>query len=185
MTMSSGAFVTKPVSSLQKTNAGWIIVASHKDNKRELAMSENFFDAGPTKTFWIVGAAALAWNLFGVAMYISTVTATPESYAAQGFNQQQIEFLETTTSWSIGAFAIAVTVGALAALFLLFRKGWAVPAFVVSFVALLSLDIYNFVLRDTIGMFGMGAAYMQAMIFIIAILEIIYARHARQKGWLT
>lgn len=148
-------------------------------------MSEYSIDSGPTKVFWIVAAAALAWNLFGLVMYISTVTATPESYAAQGFDQQQIEFLSSTESWSIGAFAIAVNVGVLAALFLLLRKAWAVPAFIVSFVALLVLDIYNFVLRDTIGMFGMGAAYMQATIFIIAILEIFYARNARQKGWLT
>ena len=148
-------------------------------------MSDDLIDGKPPTTFWIAGGAALIWNLFGLWMYVSTVTATPESYAQQGFTPEQIDFINATAAWSTGAFAIAVNAGALAALFMLLRKAWAVPTFLVSLIAILILDIYNFVLRDTIGMFGMGAAYMQGVIFVIAVLQVVYSRHARNRKWLT
>ena len=148
-------------------------------------MSEDVIDTKPATVFWVVAGAALIWNLIGVMMYVMTVTATPESYAAQGYSPEQIDFVSATPSWATSAFATAVNAGALAALFLLFRKSWAVPVFVLSLVAVLILDVYNFVIRDTFGMFGAGAAGMQATILIIAILQVIYARHARSGGWLT
>lgn len=148
-------------------------------------MSDDFIDTRPTTVFWIVGAAALIWNLIGIIMYVMTVTATPESYAAQGYSPEQIDFVTGTPAWATSAFATAVNAGALAALFLLLRKSWAIPVFVLSLVAVLILDVYNFVIRDTLGMFGMGALMMQSVILVIAILQVAYARHVRQKGWLT
>lgn len=148
-------------------------------------MSDDLIDTKPTTVFWVVGAAALIWNLIGVMMYVMTVTATPESYAAQGYGPEQIDFVTATPPWATAVFATAVNAGALAALFLLLRKSWAVPVFVLSLVAVLILDVYNFVIRDTFGMFGMGAAGMQALILILAILQVMYARHARNLGWLT
>ena len=144
-------------------------------------MSDEFVDGKPATTFWIIGGAALIWNLFGLMMYVMTVTATPEGYAAQGYTQEQIDFIMATAAWSTSAFAIAVNAGALASLFMLLRKSWAVPTFLLSLIAIVVLDIYNFVLRDTIGMFGMGAAYMQGAILIIGILLVVYSRHARKN----
>ena len=148
-------------------------------------MSDDIINGRPPVTFWIAGGAALIWNLFGVMMYVMTVTATPESYAAQGYTPEQVDFIASTAAWSTAAFAIAVNAGSLASLFLLLRKAWAVPTFVVSLVAILVLDVYNFLLRDTIAMFGMGAAYMQATILVIGILQVVYSRYVRKKAWLT
>ncbi len=147
-------------------------------------MSDDFIDGKPSTVFWIVGGAALIWNLFGVMMYVMTVTATPETYAAQGYNQEQIDFVMSTPAWVTSAFAIAVNAGSLAALFLLLRKSWAVPIFVLSLAAIVVLDVYNFVVRDTLDMLGMKAVYLQATILIVAILLVVYARYARGKRWL-
>lgn len=148
-------------------------------------MANEFIDGRPTTMFWIVGGAALIWNLFGVMMYVMTVTATPESYAAQGYTPEQIDFIASTPAWATAAFAIAVNAGALASLFLLFRKSWAVPTFVLSFAAVVVLDVFNFVLRDTVATLGMTPVYIQSAIIVIAALLVLYARHARKKGWLT
>lgn len=148
-------------------------------------MSDEFIDGRPPTAFWIVGAAALLWNLFGVMMYVMTVTATPESYASAGYTPEQIDFIMLIPAWVTSAFAIAVNAGALASLFLLLRKAWAVPVFVLSLAALLVLDIYNFVIRDTFGMFGTNEVLTQSAILVIAILLVIYSRYARKKRWLT
>lgn len=148
-------------------------------------MSNDFIDGRPATTFWIIGGAALIWNLFGVMMYVMTVTATPESYAAQGYTPEQINFMLSMPVWATSAFAIAVNVGALASLFLLLRKSWAVPAFIVSLASVLVLDVYNFVIRDTVGTLGLMPLYIQATILIVGVLLVLYARSARKKGWLT
>ena len=148
-------------------------------------MPGDFIDERPPASFWVISGAALLWNLFGVMMYVMTVTATPESYASAGYTPEQIDFIMLIPAWVTSAFAIAVNAGALASLFLLLRKGWAVPAFVLSLAALLVLDIYNFVLRDTFGMFGINEVATQSAILVVAILLVLYSRSARKKRWLT
>jgi uncharacterized membrane protein len=169
---------------LQKPEPAPIIGGSEAKASRRPAMSDDFIDGRPSTVFWIVGGAALIWNLFGVMMYVMTVTATPETYAAQGYTQEQIDFVMSTPAWATSAFAIAVNAGSLAALFLLLRKSWAVPVFVLSLAAVLVLDVYNFAVRDSLGMLGMTALYLQATILLVAILLVIYSRLARRKGWL-
>ena len=148
-------------------------------------MSDDFIDARPPPVFWIIGAAALLWNLFGVMMYVMTVTATPDTYAAQGYTQEQINFAMSMPSWVTSAFAIAVNAGALGALFLLLRRSWSIPVFIVSLAAIVVLDIYNFIVRDTLNMLGMQALLLQATILIVAVLLVVYARRARRRGWLS
>jgi len=148
-------------------------------------MSDDIINGRPSTTFWIIGGAALLWNLFGLMMYIMTVTATPETYASSGYTPEQIDFIMMIPAWAISAFAIAVNAGVLASVFLLLRKSWAVPTFVLSFAALLVLDVFNFIIRDTFGMFGLREVLTQSAILLIGLLLVLYARSARRKGWLT
>ena len=148
-------------------------------------MSDEFIDDRPTITFWIVSGAALIWNLFGLFMYVSTRTTTPETYAAKGYTQDQIAFINAMPEWALSAFAISVTAGVLASLFLLLRKAWALPTFILSFVAIVVLNINNFVLMNTVEVLGMGPVYVQSTVIVVGILLILYSRSAKAKGWLT
>ncbi len=148
-------------------------------------MSDEFIDDKPTITFWIISGAALIWNLLGLFMYVSTRTTTPETYAAQGYTQDQIAFINSTPEWALSAFAISVTAGVLASLFLLLRKAWAFPTFILSFVAVLAVNINNFVLMNTVEVLGMVPVYIQSAVIVIGILLIVYSRAAKLKGWLT
>ena len=148
-------------------------------------MSDGFIDERPPVTFWIVGGAALLWNLFGLMMYIMTVTGTPEGHAAKGYTPEQVDFIMSMSPWATSAFAIAVNAGVLASLFLLFRKSWAIPMFALSLAFVLILNGYNFVIRDTFGLFGMSEVYIQSTVVIFGILFLVYARYAKRKGWLT
>lgn len=148
-------------------------------------MSDEFIDDQPTITYWIISGAALIWNLLGLFMYVSTRTATPETYAAQGYTPEQIAFINATPEWALSAFAISVTAGVLASLFLLLRKAWALPTFVLSFVAVVAVNINNFVLMNTVEVLGMVPVYIQTLVVVVGILLILYSRSAKAKGLLT
>lgn len=147
-------------------------------------MSDDFIDSRPTMMFWFVGGAALLWNLLGLVTYVNMRTMTAADYAAV-YTPEQIAFINSTPEWALSAFAISVTAGVLASLFLLLRKAWAVPTFIVSFLAIVALNINNFVLMDTVAVLGMTPVYVQSTVILIAIALIFYARSAKAKGWLN
>lgn len=148
-------------------------------------MSEEFIEDKPSTTFWLVGGAALIWNLFGLFSYVNMRTLTPEAYAAANYTPEQIAFINATPEWALSAFAISVTAGVLASIFLLLRKAWALPTFVLSFIAVVVLNINNFVLMNTVEVLGMVPVYVQSTVIVVGLLLIFYARSAKAKGWLT
>jgi len=90
-----------------------------------------------------------------------------------------------TPKWATSAFAIAVNAGVLGSLFLLLRRAWAIPMFVVSLVAVLVQNLNSFVLTDTIALFGTTPVIIQSVIVAIALLLVWYARAAKRNGWLN
>lgn len=141
------------------------------------------FNGKPTINFWIIGAAALAWNLIGVFFYYSHVTLAPDALAKMTEAQQ--EFFLATPVWATAAFAIAVNAGALGSLFLLLRKSWAVPMFILSLLAIVVQDIDAFVMRDAFGISGINSIIIPSMVFVIGVALLLYARAVQARGWLN
>lgn len=148
-------------------------------------MSDEFIQDKPTMTFWIVGGAALIWNFLGLFSYVNMRTSTNEAYTAAGYTPEQIAFINATPEWALSAFAISVTAGVLASLFLLLRKAWAVPTFILSFAAVVAVNFNNFVLMNTVEVLGNVPVYIQSAVIVIGALLILYSRSAKKKGWLT
>ena len=146
-------------------------------------MSDIVLNGKPTTTFWVVGGAALVWNLIGLVAYISSVTISPEALAKMTVEQQV--FYSGTPTWATAAFALAVNAGVLGSLFLLLRKAWAVPMFALSLVAIVVQNIDAFVLRDAYGLSGINGVILPALIFAVAVALLIYSRGVKKKGWLT
>jgi len=136
----------------------------------------------PTTNFWIIGGAALVWNLIGIIFYVGQVTMTAEALAKMTEAQQN--FFITTPTWATAAFAIAVNAGALGSLFLLLRKTWAVPMFVVSLLAIVVQDVDAFVMRDAFGVLGVNAVIIPSMVFAIGIALLLYSRATKARRWL-
>jgi hypothetical protein len=143
----------------------------------------DYLNGRPTTNFWIIGGAALVWNLIGLVFYIGHVTAAPEALAKLPEAQQ--EFLTTTPLWATAAFAIAVNAGVLGSLFLLLRKTWAVPMFVLSLVAIVVQDVDAYLMRDAFGVLGISSLIVPSMVFVIAVLLLLYSRAAKAKRWLS
>ena len=144
-------------------------------------MSE-LLDDKPSTNFWIIGGAALVWNLIGLVIYVGQVTMAPEALAKMPESQQ--DFFTGTPAWATAAFAIAVNAGALASLLLLLRKAWAVPLFAISLLAVIVQDVDAFLMRDAYGILGVSGLIIPSMVLVIAIALLFYARASRERRWL-
>ena len=140
-------------------------------------------DNKPGVNFWIIGVAALIWNLLGIVIYVGQVTMSPEALARLTEDQQNL--ITSTPAWANAAWAIAVNAGAFGSLSMLLRKSWAIPLFLISLIAIVIQDIEAFVLRDAYGVVGINSLIIPSMVFVIAIALFLYARVAKSKGWLS
>jgi hypothetical protein len=137
----------------------------------------------PTTSFWIIGGAALVWNLIGFVLYYMHVTMAPEALA--GFTDAQQDFFNSTPAWATAAYAIAVNGGALGSLFLLLRKAWAVPLYYLSFAGIIVQDLDAFVLRGGLDVWGSDGIILPAIVIVVGAVLIWYSRAAKDKGWIS
>ena len=65
----------------------------------------------PPRSFYIIGIAALIWNLIGVMTYIMQVTLSDAAMAA--LPEEQQAFIQNSPVWVTATYAIATNAGAL------------------------------------------------------------------------
>jgi hypothetical protein len=140
-------------------------------------------DDRPPTTFWVVGGAALLWNLIGLMFYYMQVTMTPE--ALESFTAEQQAFFTSAPVWATSAHAMAVNAGILGCLMLLLRKAWAVPLFGLSLAGIIVQDLHAFVLSSGLDIFGSQAIILPAIVAVIATALVLYSRQAKGRRWLT
>lgn len=133
---------------------------------------------------WVVGVLALLWNCMGAFDYLMTETKNP-AYLAK-FTPAQLEYFYGFPAWVISAWAIAVWGGVLGSLLLLLRRAAAYGVFVVSFVCLIVTMLHNYVLTDGMKvMGGPGALVFSGVIFVVALLLIVYSSAQGKSGVLA
>ncbi len=137
----------------------------------------------PPVWFWIVSVLALLWNLVGVMAYIGQAYMSDEVLAAM--SEAERSLYENQPAWVTGAFAIAVWGGALGCIFLLVRKRWAKPVFVISLIGLLGQLTYNYFLSEALETFETVDIVMSIMILIISIALILFSNKSISKNWIT
>jgi archaellum biogenesis protein FlaJ (TadC family) len=137
----------------------------------------------PPVSFWIIAGVALVWNLIGVMIFYMQVSASPEDLA-QYYNETELAFLTSIPAWATAANAIAVIAGVLGCAFLLMRKIWAVPMFIISLLGIVVQDIHAFAIADGIAVWGAGAAVLPLVVLVIGVGLILYSRIAREKHWI-
>ncbi len=138
----------------------------------------------PPTSFWIIAGVALVWNLIGLMIYYMQVTSSPEELA-QYYNEAELAFVTSTPSWATSAYAIAVTAGVLGCLFLLLRKAWAIPMFIISLAGVVVQDVYAFLIADGIGVWGLKAAVLPVIVLVVGVALILYSRGTKDKGWIA
>ena len=129
-----------------------------------------------------VAALALVWNLIGLAMFAMQVTMDETRLAALPEADRQIYL--ATPGWVNVAFGFAVIGGVLGALGLLLRRRWAVAMFAVSLLALLVQFAGAYLSTPAWEAYGAAGLAMSALLLVIALALLAYARRSAARGWL-
>ena len=129
---------------------------------------------------WIVGVVGLLWNSMGVFDFVMTVTKN-ETYMGE-FTQEQLDFFYGFPAWLVLVWAVAVIGGLIGILLLLLRSKLAVPVFGASLVAMVITAIHNYGFDKMYEIGGVGGVIFTVVIFVIALLLVIYSVTMQKRG---
>ena len=136
----------------------------------------------PGAVFWVISILALLWNISGVMMYLAQAYMTDD--VLKTLPEADQEWYANVPAWVTAAFAIAVFAGVIACIGLLMRKAWTVKLFILSFIAVIVQQIYNFFIQDYIELTGQRM-YMPLIILILAGFLMWYSKGLKDKGVLS
>ena len=134
---------------------------------------------------WVVGILGLLWNLIAVTDYTFAKMKSDWYMKEVGqFTAEQIAWFGQFPMWANVGWALGVWGSFLGAVLLLMRSRHAVTAFIVSAAGLLTMTIYQFVLKkdEFMGLFGPGPMYFTIVIWVILIALFLYARRQAAAG---
>lgn len=140
--------------------------------------------SGAGALFWVLGVVFLIWNAIGCYFYFLDVTLSDVAYT-EAFGEALAAIRDQYPTWSIGAYAIAVWGGLLAAILYLLRKKWAVPLFVLSLIMAVICNIWGFTNADYKAAAGGSFWVMPLIVVLIGILEIWWSRKKVADGTLS
>lgn len=132
---------------------------------------------------WIVGVVSLLWNAMGCFDYLATRLQL-DFYMSQ-FTEAQLEYFYSFPAWMSVFWALGVWGALLGSLALLFRSRWAVGLFAVSLLGMIVSTIHMVFLSDGMEVMGTGGAIFSAVIFVIGVLLLVYARRMHARGVLV
>jgi hypothetical protein len=102
------------------------------------------------------------------------------------FTPEQLDFYYGFPVWVVAAWGVAVWGGVLGSLALLLRKRQAFHLFLASSICMVLIYLHNYVLADGLKLMGGASALIfSAVIFVIGLLLLVYARAMRRKGVLS
>ena len=132
---------------------------------------------------WIIGVLSFLWNCVGAFDY----TATQLDFKAYT-NQTPPEVLDWVNgfpAWAVAVWAIGVWGALLGSASLLLRKSWAVWLFGASLIGLAINSLYTYGISNGAEVMGEGAGTFTAVIAVIAIALLFYARAMEKRGVLN
>lgn len=136
-------------------------------------------NTAPRWLLW-VGIILLLWNLMGVGAFVTQWMMSADQLAT--LQPEQQEMWAKMPSWAWAAYAVAVFAGTAGAIALLMRKKWAVPLFLLSFVAVLVQFTYPFIIAGGLTTLGATALIFPAFIILVAIVQWRFAVANRATG---
>lgn len=137
----------------------------------------------PSIWFWVISALGLIWNFFGAHDYIMRRMENA-GYLAK-FPQEILDYYNAVPFIVDVTLALAVWGGVLGWLLMLLRRSWAVPVFIITFLAM----IINFGYTAATGgqalqaeHLGAGAYLFTAIIILLAAFAVWYSKRQKAKG---
>ncbi len=132
---------------------------------------------------WIVGIVSLLWNLVGAFDYLMTQFRV-ESYLAK-FTPEQLDYYLNFPAWIEFFWALAIWSSVVASILLLLRIRWAGLAFMISLVSMVVTAVHNWGFTNAMEISGTGGLIFTIIIFIIAVLLVVYTRWMCKRDVIT
>ena len=131
---------------------------------------------------WVIAVVSLLWNAAGAFDFL--MTQTRNAAYLKNITPAQLDYFFSFPSWVVIAWGVATWGSFFASLFLLLRKPLAVSLFVVSLVGMAITFGHNYVLTDGLRISGdrSGTLIFTAVIVVIGVLLLLYARAMRKRG---
>ncbi|RYD44144.1 MAG: hypothetical protein EOP63_06860 [Sphingomonadales bacterium] len=131
---------------------------------------------------WVVGAVSLLWNAVGAFDYTMTKMKNADYLAS--FTPEQQAYFASFPIWANIGWALGVWGSVIGSALLLARSRHAVTAFAISLVGLAFSSLYQFGMHyaDLQRMFGSFPMVFTAIIWVIVIALLVYARKQAAAG---
>lgn len=124
----------------------------------------------------------LLWNLMGIAAFTMQSTMNLAELAKTDPVQARIWAAMPTWAWI--CYGVGVTAGTLSAIALLLRHKVAIWLQMVAIVTIIGQFSYTFLGTDLLSLKGYGTTIFPLVIFVLAIIQFVYARSMGAKGLL-
>jgi len=129
---------------------------------------------------WIVGILSLLWNAMGAFDYLATKLRL--EFYMSNFSQAQLDYFYSLPPWFTVFWALGVWGSVLGSVALLLASRWAVTAFAVSLTGLIVTTVWSVFFSNGLEIMGSAGSIFSAVIFVIAVLLLVYSRRMRARG---
>lgn len=133
--------------------------------------------------YWIISGLALIWNLMGVGAFVQQMSMTAADIAALPEAEQAL--YTVLPLWVKIAFGLAVIGGVIGCLGLILKKSWSLPILIISLIGVLIQMFYQFMMSNTMDVYGPGAAIMPIMIIVVSVFLVWLAKKAMSHKWIN
>ena len=131
--------------------------------------------------YWVAAVLALLFECLGCFFYLAEVRLTPEQIAMMPLDQAAM--LSARPAWYYAAFGVAVWVGLAGAVGLLLRRAWAVPALLVSLLAVI-VQFSSVLIVPEMRNISSDALLGPIVVALVCYGIYMLARLAKRRGWL-
>jgi hypothetical protein len=135
----------------------------------------------PPVWYWAAAIGALLFECLGAIFYLAEVRLTPEQIATLPLDQAAM--LSARPAWYYAAFGVAVWVGMAGTVGLLLRRTWAVPALLISLIAVI-VQFSSVLIVPEMRNVSSDALLGPIVVTLICYGIFMLARLAKRRGWL-
>lgn len=129
---------------------------------------------------WVVGVLTTLWNAMGAFDYVATKLRL--EFYMSNFTQVQLDYFYGLPAWFTVFWALGVWGALFGSIALLMRKRWAVTLFAVSLLGLIVTSVYSLFFSNGLEIMGTEGSIFSAVIFVIAVSLLVYARKMAARG---
>lgn len=134
----------------------------------------------PPLSFWIIACLAMVWNF--IEYYISSYEM---KVMEENVTKAELQDIESVSTFFITVFLVGLFAELLGSFALLMRKKIAVVLYATASFAMVIAEVYWMFHIN----FSTSSAFLSVtlpfFVMLIAVLLFLYARYAKDKGWIS